>query len=116
NRRKPMRTRIVLILPLLLTAFPSLDPVKSREPCAPKTRVPAWDTRGVGPLPWQGVACLDVNDDASQIALGTIAPPGDPNVLLLDGEGKLVRQQRAGQRWINQVALGADGDVVHAIC
>src|SRR5262249_21628420 len=28
--------------------------------------------------------------------------------------GKLLRQQHAGQRWINQVAL--DGDVVRAVC
>src|SRR5262249_38886534 len=82
---------------------------------AADTKVPRWDARGVGPLPWQGIACLDVNDDATRIILGTIAPAGDPNVLLLDGDGKLLRQQRAGQRWINQVALGEAG-TMRAIC
>jgi hypothetical protein len=66
-------------------------------------------------LAWQGIACLDVNDDATRIALGTIAPAGDPNVVLLDADGRLLRQQRAGQRWINQVALGGD-DVLRAVC
>src|SRR5579871_5300803 len=111
-----MRTRSLLTLPLLLAAFLSGGPGESREPSGPKTKVPPWDARGVGALPWQGVACLDVNDDATRIALGTIAPPGDPNVLLLDGDGRLVRQQHAGQRWVNQVALGADGDTLHALC
>src|SRR5262249_9538681 len=56
------------------------------------TNVPPWDARGVGPLPWQGVACLDVNADGSLLALGTIAPAGDPNVLVLDAAGKVVRR------------------------
>src|SRR5256885_1843915 len=103
-----MRTRTVLVLPFVLL---TLSAVAAQEP---KTRVPRWDARGVGPLPWQGVACIDVNSDATRIAVGTIAPPGDPNVLLLDGDGKLLRQQHAGQRWINQVAL--DGDEIRAIC
>src|SRR5271157_927424 len=79
-------------------------------------KVPAWDARGVGPLPWQGIACLDVNDDGTRIAVGTIAPPGDPNVLVLDDRGKLVRQARVGQRWINQVAFGLDGKELLAVC
>src|SRR6516164_3701821 len=82
-------------------------PAGGGEPAASQTKVPRWDARGVGPPAWQGVACLDVNDDATRIALGTIAPAGDPNVLLLDGSGKLLRQQGAGQRWINQVALSS---------
>jgi metallo-beta-lactamase class B len=98
-----------------LLLLPSAVPTSAREPAARKTKVPRWDARGVGPLAWQGVACLDVNDDATRIALGTIAPAGDPNVLLLDGDGKLLRQQRAGQRWINQVTLGTD-EVVRAVC
>jgi metallo-beta-lactamase class B len=80
------------------------------------TRVPRWDARGVGPLPWQGAACLDVNPDGSLIALGTIAPAGDPNVLVLDTTGKVVRQYRVGQRWISQVAFGPDGQEVFAVC
>ncbi len=34
---------------------------------------------------------------------------------MLDGNGKLLRRGRAGQRWINQVALGAD-DLLWAVC
>ncbi len=109
-----MRTRTRIALSLFLGAL-ALAGLGAKEPPAPKTRVPRWDARGVGPLAWQGVACLDVNDDATRIVLGTIAPPGDPSVLLLDGDGKLLRQQRAGQRWINQVALGAD-DALWAVC
>src|SRR4051812_30466030 len=80
------------------------------------SKVPPWDARGVGPLPWQGVACLDVNADATRIALGTIAPPGDPNVIVLDGQGQVARQSRVGQRWINQVAFGPDGKELFAVC
>src|SRR5262249_1982757 len=77
---------------------------------------PAWDARGVGMLPWQGMACLDVNDDATRIAVGTIAPPGDPNVIVLDGAGRVVRQTKVGQRWIDQVALGPGADEGFAVC
>src|SRR5262245_55783683 len=113
TRSGTMRTR-TWILPLVLVTLVSAG-AKARDPSAPQTKVPRWDVRGVGPLPWQGVACLDVNEDATRIVLGTIAPAGDPNVLLLDGDGKLLRQQHAGQRWINQVALGAE-DLVRAVC
>ncbi len=98
-----------------LVLLPAAVPAPAREPAVRETKVPHWDVRGVGLPPWQGVACLDVNDDATRIALGTIAPAGDPNVLLLGADGQLLRQQRAGQRWINQVALGAD-DVLRAVC
>jgi metallo-beta-lactamase class B len=81
----------------------------------PQSRVPRWDARGCGPLPWQAVACLDINDDATRIVLGTIAPFGDPNVLVLDGNGKILRQERAGQRWIDQVAMTAENHV-WALC
>jgi metallo-beta-lactamase class B len=90
-------------------------PTPAREPAARETKVPRWDARGVGLPAWQGVACLDVNGDATRIALGTIAPAGDSNVLLLDADGKLLRQQRAGQRWINQVTLGTD-EVMRVVC
>jgi metallo-beta-lactamase class B len=105
-----MHTRAVIALALIAM----LPRVGAREPTAPKTKVPAWDARGVGPLPWQEIACIDVNDDASRIAIGTIAPPGDPNVILLDGNGKVLRAQHAGQRWIEQVAL--EGDAIRALC
>src|ERR1700756_1556100 len=73
------------------------------------TNVPAWDARGVGPLPRQGIACLDVSDDLSWIAVGTIATPGDPNVFLLDGTGQIVRREKVGERWIQQVAIDNAG-------
>jgi glyoxylase-like metal-dependent hydrolase (beta-lactamase superfamily II) len=82
------------------------------------TRVPRWDARGLGPLPRQGIACLDVSSDARRIAVGTIAPAGDPNVVLLDADGRIVRTHMAGQRWIQDVALDRDGAGagVHALC
>jgi len=86
-------------------------------PPAPKpasSAVPSWDARGVGPLPWQGIACLDVTDDGKLIAVGTIALAGDPNVIVLDDKGKVIRQFAVGQRWINQVAF--DGEDVLAVC
>jgi hypothetical protein len=109
-----LRVRLFAALASLFL-LPAAVPAPAREPAAPQTEIPRWEARGVGLPAWQGVACLDVNDGATRIAVGTIAPAGDPNVLLLDGDGKLLRQQRAGQRWINQVALGAD-DVLRALC
>src|SRR5262245_64428837 len=111
-----MLRRSLFVALTCLGLLPAAVPAPAQEPAARETKVPRWDARGVGPLPWQGVACLDVNDDATRIALGTIAPPGDPNVLVLDGDGKLLRQQHAGQRWINQVALTTDADTVRALC
>jgi len=81
-----------------------------------RTSVPAWDASGLGPLPWQGIACVDVNDDASRIAVGTIAPPGDPNVFVFDAEGEIVVQQAVGQRWIDQIAVEPKTDLVRAMC
>jgi metallo-beta-lactamase class B len=107
-----MRTPV--LIGLFLVGPLTLPPLAAREPSAPATKVPRWDARGVGPLPWQGVACLDIDSQAFAIAVGTIAPPGDPNVLLLDGDGKVIRQQHAGQRWIN--AVGLDGGVIRAVC
>jgi metallo-beta-lactamase class B len=52
----------------------------------------------------------------SQVAVGTIAPPGDPNVVRLGGDGRVVGTHAVGQRWINQVALARDGGAVHALC
>jgi glyoxylase-like metal-dependent hydrolase (beta-lactamase superfamily II) len=95
---------------LVLALFPA---AQAREPS--RTKVPPWDVRGVGPLPWQGVACLDVNPDGSLLALGTIAPAGDPNVLVLDSAGKVVHQYQVGQRGISQVVFGPDGQEVFAV-
>ena len=82
-----MRRRALIVLQLLLGTV-ALAPLAAREPSTPAPKVPRWDTRSVGPLPWQGVACLDIDSQAFAIAVGTIAPPGDPNVLLLDGDGE----------------------------
>lgn len=56
-----------------------------------ETRVPAWNQRGVGLLPWQGVACLEAAADGSQVVVGTIAPAGDPNVIVISRDGKILR-------------------------
>lgn len=79
------------------------------------TRVPAWDARGVGQLPWQGVACLDVNADATRIVVGTIAPAGDPNVAVLDDKGQVIARYSVGQRWIEGVAQIDNSADVYAI-
>jgi glyoxylase-like metal-dependent hydrolase (beta-lactamase superfamily II) len=81
-----------------------------------RTAVPAWDARGLGQLPWQRIACLDLSEDGRSLALGTIAPSGDPNVILLDAEGRLVRSVQVGQRWIQQVAVDRTGQLLHALC
>jgi glyoxylase-like metal-dependent hydrolase (beta-lactamase superfamily II) len=54
--------------------------------------------------------------DGRFIAIGTIAPPGDPNVFLLDGDGKLLEQHAVGQRWINEIVVGEGGAFVAALC
>ncbi len=66
-------------------------------------------------MPWQGIACVDVSADADRIAVGTIAPPGDPNVLVLDAEGRLLRQAALGGRWIDQVAVEPKTGLVRAV-
>ena len=79
------------------------------------TRVPRWDARGVGRTPRQGIACLDVSEDARFIAVGTAAPPGDPNVVLLDGDGRVVRSHAVGQRWVERVTVDRSGGRMHAL-
>jgi len=81
-----------------------------------KSSVPAWDARGLGPLPQQGIACLDMSDDGRFVAVGTISPPGDPNVLILDESGKIVGRHRAGLRWVQEVLVSNDGRSVLAFC
>ena len=85
-------------------------------PAAARSGAPRWDARGLGPLPRQGIACLDATEDGRWIAVGTIAPPGDPNLFLLDGDGKPVGQHRAGQRWVNEVSVSSDGRFVAGLC
>ncbi|MGD0091207.1 MAG: FG-GAP-like repeat-containing protein, partial [Planctomycetota bacterium] len=81
-----------------------------------KSAAPPWDARGLGPLPWQGIACLDVSADGRFVAVGTISPAGDPNLFLLDEHGKIVQQLRAGHRWVNEVLVSNDGRFVSAVC
>ena len=103
---------------LLLTAgvrLPAAEAVVDIGPAAAATRVPPWDARGLGPLPWQGIACLDESEDGRYVAVGTIAPAGDPNVFVLDAAGKLVDQRRAGHRWVNEVSVSRDGRFVAAL-
>ncbi|MHB1033852.1 MAG: FG-GAP-like repeat-containing protein [Pirellulales bacterium] len=82
---------------------------------AAETRVPRWDARGLGALAWQGIACLDASDDGRAIAVGTMAPPGDPNLFVLDDAGRAAAQHRAGFRWLDEVTLTADGRLVTAL-
>lgn len=74
---------------------------------AQNSRVPRWDARGVGPLPRQGIVSLDVREGGA-IAVGTIGPPGEPNVLLFDREFQILGSHRAGERWIDQVVFGPE--------
>jgi len=99
---------------LLLAAIPLLHAAEVLEigPAAAESRVPGWDARGLGQLPWQGIACLDVSRDGKFLAVGTITPPGDPNLFALDEHGKIVSQHRAGLRWVNEVTISNDGHFV----
>ena len=76
---------------------------------AQETRVPKWDARGRGQLPRQGVAALDVSSYGSQVVAGTMAPAGEPNVVVLDRSLKLLKSYRVGQRWIGQVVATKNG-------
>jgi hypothetical protein len=99
---------------LLLAASPLLhanEAVIEIGPAA-KSRVPRWDVRGLGQLPWQAVACLDLSEDGRFLATGTVAPPGDPNLFLLDENGRIVEEHRAGLRWVNEVTVSDDGRFV----
>ncbi len=80
------------------------------------SKAPAWDARGIGPLPWQGVSALQVSADGRRIVVGTMAPTDDPNVIVLDGAGKVTAQHAVGQRWIESVAALPDGASVMALC
>jgi glyoxylase-like metal-dependent hydrolase (beta-lactamase superfamily II)/outer membrane protein assembly factor BamB len=84
-------------------------------PAAAQTRVPRWDARGLGQPPWQGAACLDESDDGRFLAVGTISPPGDPNLFLLDGNGKVLGQHRAGHQGMNEVHVSDDGRLAAAL-
>lgn len=79
-------------------------------------KAPAWNARGVGPLPWQGVSAMQIAADGGRIVLGTIAPPEDPNVIVLDADGKVIDHYAVGQRWIESVAVLPDNKSVLALC
>ena len=85
-------------------------------PAVAHSGAPSWDARGLGPLPWQGIACLDMSDDGRSIAVGTIAPQGDSNLMQLDADGKIVGQHIAGQRWVNEATVSNDGRLIAGLC
>jgi glyoxylase-like metal-dependent hydrolase (beta-lactamase superfamily II) len=95
------------LLPSVARAVDAAPPVQSG--------VPRWDARGTAGLPWQGIASLAVSEDARHLAVGTISPPGDPNLLLLDDQGKIAASYRAGHRWLNDVTVSNDGRFVAAL-
>src|SRR5262249_60873174 len=74
---------------------------------AQEAKPPSWDARGVGPLPRMGITSLDVSDDGKEIAVGTIPPFGDPNVIVLSDASKPVRQYKVGQQLIENVCIVA---------
>jgi len=80
------------------------------------SKVPRWDAPGTGPLPRMGITSLDVSDDGKEIVVGTIAAFGDPNVIVLDDAGKIVRTYKVGQQWIDNVAFLPGSKEVIAIC
>jgi metallo-beta-lactamase class B len=77
---------------------------------------PSWDARGLGPLPRMGITSLDVSDDGKEIVVGTIAAFGDPNVIVLDDAGKIMRHYKVGQQWIDNVAFLPGSKEAIAIC
>jgi glyoxylase-like metal-dependent hydrolase (beta-lactamase superfamily II) len=78
--------------------------------------MPPWDARGVGPLPRMGITSIDVSDDGKEIVVGTIAAFGDPNVIVLNDAGKIVRHYKVGQQWIDNVAFLPGSKEILAIC
>ena len=107
-----MRT---ILLTGLLVCLASLPPLAAQEGKA--TRPARWDARGLGPLPRMGITSIDVSDDGTEIAVGTIAVPGEPNVLVLSSEdGKITRHYKVGQQWIDSVAFLPASKEVRAVC
>lgn len=89
-------------------------PLVAQEAKEPKP--PPWDERGVGPLPRMGITSVDVSDDGTEMVVGTIAAFGDPNVIVLDDAGKIVRHYKVGQQWIDKVAFLPGSKEVIALC
>ncbi|MFA6291662.1 MAG: hypothetical protein WC637_07760, partial [Victivallales bacterium] len=84
--------------------------ILSGSASAQQSKAPVWDAGGKGLLPRQGVACVYVSADGKNLVVGTIAPTGDPNVIMLGPDGKLLRSWTVGLRWIQDV-VSADGVV-----
>lgn len=107
----PIANRIIVACAIALLSATNLDAQTDKA-----SKVPAWDARGLGPLPWQGVSALQMSADGSRIVLGTIAPPDDPNVIVVDGAGNVTAHHALGQRWIESVSALPDGASVMALC
>ncbi|HEY3322828.1 MAG TPA: FG-GAP-like repeat-containing protein [Planctomycetota bacterium] len=109
-----LRGTVLLVL-ACSTTLGAVEGIQIGTPLA-QTLVPPWDARGVGLPPAQAIACLDISRDGRFVAVGTTAAPGVPNLFVLDENGKLVAQHRAGHRWLNEVALSDDGSFAAALC
>ncbi len=111
--------RVSIQIALLVILFPI---ARTQEAAEIKSKVPAWDARGVpgtgtaGALPWQGATSLQISPDGNRIVVGTIAPSDDPNVIVLDATGKIVAHHAVGQRWIESVAMLPEGTSFMAFC
>src|SRR5262249_65215 len=105
-----------ILLTFLVTCVCGLRLAAKEAKSPPPPSPPRWDARGGGPLPRMGVTSLDASDDGKEIAVGTIAPFGDPNVIVLSDAGKIVRQYKVGQQWIDNVAFVAGTTDVLAVC
>ena len=106
------RQWVVLGLGLAACLAPATEPAIAANTIS---AAPQWNARGPGLIPWQAIACVDLAADGSRIALGTLALPGDPNVYLLDGNGKVLSQFTAGMRGPEQVVLADQGRAVVAL-
>ena len=59
------RTMLVLVICLIaVNTFAGEAPIRLGPP-QKESRVPAWDARGLGPLPWQGIACAELSGTAA---------------------------------------------------
>ncbi len=101
------------LLSLLLASI--VHAAEGGSSAASQQAAPRWDARGPGLVPWQAIACVDVSSDGGRIAVGATALPGDPNVFLFDGQGKLLGQFTARVRGPEQVVLAEGGRAVLAL-
>ena len=87
----------------------------SRSDRPAESRVPRWDARGSGPLPWQGIACLD-HRERPLPRRGHHRPGRRPESVPPRRRRPIVGQHRAGHRWINEVTVSNDGRFVSGLC